>query len=521
MSSRHAIAVPESVTKTDVSELNLIRGRFSKGKVRKYLEEVFSPDEIAEMEKEGVDQRMVFGINPHYHALAIGGGLKLKDGTELLPDMPPSKPVLALIMPRIRETMDMEGEQDPSNQMKYTPDSLAGRLLHKYDEIVLGYTSFACSAHCRYCYRLDLFNRSTGKGFVRPQELRDYITRYNDSLKTHGQYDSKTGKKRYPIREVLLSGGDPMVMTNGKLYQYLVAAGQAGVKIVRIGTKEMAFRPERFDENLREMLRIFHNEYPKVHINFVVHFSHPDEFLERDKDGHYIQEGNHLRWLPVVRHAVENLLAFNFISIENQTPMIERVNDDVDAQHRLHQELRGMGIKSKYIFQCREIEGHRAFSVPVEKAWKIHNESQKGLSDTARSRFVMSAEHGKTEVVSVIDGPSDAMLAALPHETRKAVAQLFGDGLIVFKMHRSPSGTNLLGDMIIAKRNPHALWLTGYEDRIIYDGRRENDSKYAGLLALLLPGIHAHRDSKSPPEPSAWSLEENDGRTAQSTFSDL
>ena len=157
MLSSRSISVPGSIEKTYLGDVPVIRGHFDKEKVGRYMGEVFSSEEIDAMKKEGVDQRMVVGINPHYHALAVGGGLTLEDGTELLPDMPPSPAILALIMPRLGETMDMSGQQDPSNQMKYTPKELAGKLLHKYDEIVLAYSAFACSAHCRYCYRLDLF----------------------------------------------------------------------------------------------------------------------------------------------------------------------------------------------------------------------------------------------------------------------------------------------------------------------------------------------------------------------------
>src|SRR6185295_14899948 len=96
---------------------------------------------------------------------------------------------------------------------------------------------------------------------------------------------------------------------------------------------------------------------------------------------------------------------FDFVSVENQTPIIARVNDDAMSLRILQEELRRNNIKPKYLFQCREIEGHTAFAVPVEKAWSLHNEAQKGLSDTARSRFTMSTEAGKLEVVSVIDGP--------------------------------------------------------------------------------------------------------------------
>jgi L-lysine 2,3-aminomutase len=455
------------VGKTDLKALTITRGRFDRSKVRSYLEQIFDPDEIAAMGKDGVDERMMFGINPHYHALATGSALKDANGDELVPEMPPSKAILALIMPRLNEALDLAGEADPSNQMRYTPSALSGKLLHKYDEIVLGYAAFACSAHCRYCYRLDLFNRSTGKGWVRPEQLRDYVRAHNRDHALNGGVDPETGCNRFPIREILLSGGDPMVMSNAKLYCYLEASGQAGVKMVRIGTKEIAFRPQRFDEELLKTLRLFHERFPDVHINVVSHFSHPDEFLERDREGRYIELERRYKWLAPVERAVKGLLSLGFVSIENQTPMIDRVNDDPKALHILHQELRQAGVRSKYIFQCREIQGHRAFSVPLERAWQIHNDAMKGLSDAARSRFVMSAEHGKTEIIGLTDAPQEE--GALP-KTNTAWSPA-RRGLIVFKCHRSPSRDNLQGGLIIAIRNPEALWLSGYEDRVIYDCR--------------------------------------------------
>ncbi len=483
--SGEPIIAPEAVRKTDLRALNIVRGRFERSKVRDYLGEIFDADELAAMEAQGVDGRMMFGINPHYHALATGGGLKGADGTEHVPAMPPSKAILALIMPRLNETIDLAGETDPSNQLKYTVGALDGKLLHKYDEIVLGYAAFACSAHCRYCYRLDLFNRSTGKGWIRPEELRDYILGYNRTLDRNRGIDSERGHRRYPIREVLLSGGDPMVMSNAKLYCYLEAAGQAGVKMVRIGTKEIAFRPQRFDAELMNTLRLFHQRYPDVHVNVVAHFSHPDEFLERDENGRYIELSHRHKWLAPVDRAVRGLLSLGFVSIENQTPMIDRVNDDPATLHRLHQELRQAGIRSKYIFQCREIEGHRAFSVPLERAWQIHNEAMKGLSDSARSRFAMSAEHGKTEIIGLTEGPDSDK--ALPRSNTSWSP--LGHGLIFFKCHRSPARDNVQGGLIIAARNPDALWLSGYEDRLLYDCRPGGVNKLGALADQWLSSV--------------------------------
>ncbi|HBR68899.1 MAG TPA: hypothetical protein DEA55_05940 [Rhodospirillaceae bacterium] len=480
------------IPKTQMKHVRPLRGRFTHTRVDELLRQIYDSDEYTKMKESGVDKRMMFGTNAHYQALVMGEELADQDGNILVPKMPPSLPIAALILPRLEETFSFEGAKDPSNQMNFTPgsNSLRGKLLHKYDEIVLGYASPTCSAHCRYCYRLDLFNKDTGKTSARPEELRDYILNYNDSLKSNGGIDPETGEKRYPVRELLLSGGDIMVLPNKTLYRFAKAAGQAGVHILRFGTKEIAFRPERFDEALVETFKLIHEEFPHMHLNLVTHFSHPDEFLVRDENNNYIpnENGPGYKWMDVSKRAVENMLGLSFVSLENQTPMILKVNDREEDIRILHEECRRMGVKPKYIFQGRDIEGHKAFSLPVEKAWKIHNSAMKGLSDTARSRFSLSTAWGKMEVISVLDplGDNTMDFEMLPLALQIAVKDLLGDGLVIFRFHRSPHEAGAQGDLVIAKRNPEALWITGYEDRIIYDARRPEHEKYAGLVSLLL-----------------------------------
>lgn len=465
----------EDLPVTPMQEVKPARGRFDNSQVAPLLEKFYPIEQIHVMREKRVDERMMFGINPYYMALIRGEEFRNSLGEVVLPAMPPSKPLEALVVPILAEADDMSGEKDPSNQIKYSPGALKGKILHKYDEIVLGYVAMACSAHCRYCYRLDIFNGSTGKGLVKAEEIKEYILNYNQNIAQNGGIDPETGDPRYPVRELLMSGGDPMVLSNKNLYKYMAAAAEAGVHLVRIGTKEMAFRPQRFDDALAQTLKFFHQNYPDVHVNFVVHFTHPDEFLERDQSNAYVRnEKGYYKLLEPVRNALEAVQQFSFVSLENQTPIIARVNDDVRSIRILQEELRRNNIKPKYLFQCREIEGHTAFAVPVEEAWQIHNEAQKGLSDTARARFSMSTEWGKLEVVSVIEGPQGSALNNL----EAPIADVFSDGLVVMKVHRSPYSADSQGELVIARRNPKALWMSDYEDRIIYDGRKKASKHY-------------------------------------------
>jgi hypothetical protein len=277
----------------------------------------------------------------------------------------------------------------------------------------------------------------------------------------------------------------------------MATVADAGVRVIRIGTKELAFFPQRFDQNFLDMLDKFHAQFPRTVIAFMVHFTHPDEFLVKDANGNFIEEHNgRFKWIDATEKAVIGLTSRSFVSLENQTPIIFKVNDDADAIRLMQKELRSRKIRNHYFFQCREIEGHRAFAVPVEETWRIHNESQKGLSGIEKSRFAMSTEWGKMEVISMIDAPDfDKIAPQLGQEARDALKAVFGEGLIFFKMLRSPHGAETQGQLVIAKRNPEALWISGYEDRIIYDSRREQPDRYHGL-GTLLAAMYAPEEEK-------------------------
>jgi lysine 2,3-aminomutase len=432
---------------------------------------LYSKTEIEELKKAGVSNRLPPRATSHYMSLAMKS-----DG------------IRNLIKARPEETEDLSGEKDPSNQLKYSPVS---GLLHKY-ELCLLYVVRTCSSWCRYCYRSDFLTSKTEKDIASVKEITDYIKSHNKMVaeQTKGKNRDSIfveGKgERFPIREALLSGGDPMVLSNMNLFIYLDGLAEAGVRTIRIGTKELAFFPQRFDDNFFDMIDFFHELHPRVNLAFMVHFSHPDELLMKDDNGKYVMENEfHAKRIPVTETAIRRLRSRYFVTLENQTPIIDGVNDDSATLRRLQVEMKRVGINNHYFFQCREIEGHKIFAVPVEKAWKLHRDSQMGLSGIEKSRFCLSTEDGKLEVISVIDKPDfDALGLNIPADARKVVEAVFGEGLILFKSHRSPD-TNFQGDLIIARRNPEALWITGYKDRIIYDGRKVGNDCFNPITAML------------------------------------
>ena len=162
--------------------------------------------------------------------------------------------------------MTWTGSEDPGNQMDYSP---VEGLLHKY-EMGLMYVVSTCSAHCRFCYREELIARKeierqdgtkAKKGLAKI--LRSWRTSRNSTRKL------KPMAAAIPIVdarsfEILLSGGDPMVLNNAKLAAWFGALAEAGIESIRVGTKEMAFYPQRFDDTFLAMLDRFHEPIPRL-----------------------------------------------------------------------------------------------------------------------------------------------------------------------------------------------------------------------------------------------------------------
>ncbi len=372
-----------------------------------------------------------------------------------------SLPIQNLVKASPNETSDLEGAADPGKQMSYSP--LEG-LIHKY-ELGLIYVVSTCSAHCRFCYREELIARkeitredgtTAPKGLAQIPELVDYIENHNQIVKENGGRHPDTGREK--LREILMSGGDPMVLNNKKLAEWFSALGDAGIENIRLGTKELAFYPDRFDSTFFDMLDNFHEAYPGINLRMMIHFNHPDEFLQKDDEGNYIEdpEGGFI-WVESTLRAIGELGKRNWIAIENQAPFLKGINHDPDAIRIMQRELKRHRVENHYFFCGRDIIGHRSFNLTIEDAWNLLNDSQKGLSGVeAHARLSITHYLGKTEVVSVTNEPMPGVPGA-------------ENGVVIFKLLRGAEDAHNKGRVAIVGRNPEAIWFSGYEDRVIYD----------------------------------------------------
>ncbi|MDA7977462.1 MAG: hypothetical protein MPJ50_01675 [Pirellulales bacterium] len=420
-----------------------------KGEAPTDLQSLYSADELIALEgvkgsERDVEARMPVKITEHYLQLAKR-----------------SKPIQKLVKADPNETLDMQGAPDPGNQMDYSP--IEG-MIHKY-ELALLYVVSTCSAHCRFCYREELIARKevtrpdgtvAPKGLAQIPEVVEYIRNHNREVESNGGRHPETGRER--LREILMSGGDPMVLTNRKMASWWAALSDAGIDSIRIGTKELAFFPGRFDDAFFDMMHKFHESYPRTALRFMVHFNHPDEFLQKDENGQFIEhpEGGFV-WVEQTERSVKRLAACDWVNIDNQSPIIKGINDDPDALRIMQRELKRNRVENHYFFCGRDIVGYKAFNVPIETTWQILNDSQKGLSGVeAHARLSITHYKGKTEVNSVTNKPIPGLRGA-------------ENGVVIFKLLRSVEDAPDRGKVTIVGRNPDALWFDGYADRVIYD----------------------------------------------------
>jgi lysine 2,3-aminomutase len=410
----------------------------------------YSEDEIQALKRlqgteRDVERRMPVKITRHFFEMAKQ-----------------SVPLQRLVKASPEETLNLAGSEDPGYQMDFSP---VEGLLHKY-EMGLMYVVSTCSAHCRFCYREELIARKeierqdgsvAKKGLAQIPEVVGYVHEHNRQVESNGGVHPETGREK--LREILLSGGDPMVLPNRKLAAWFAALAEAGIENIRLGTKEMAFHPDRFDDAFLRMIDNFHATYPDVGFRLMIHFNHPDEFLLKDAEsGEYRSNPNGApMWNPAAKRAMDRVASRGWINVENQAPIIKGINDDPDALRIMQRALYHAGVGNHYFFCGRDIVAYRAFNVPIETAWNLLNESQKGLSGVeTHARLSITHYKGKTEVAAVTNEP----IPGVP---------LSKNGVLIFKNLRNALDAPDRGKVCIVGRNPEAIWFDDYEDRVIFD----------------------------------------------------
>jgi lysine 2,3-aminomutase len=227
-------------------------------------------------------------------------------------------------------------------------------IVHRYPDRVLFLVTDQCATHCRYCTRSRMVGRNDGK--ASNGHGWDQAIAYIESNRS--------------IRDVLVSGGDPLTLSDEVLRRLLTRLQSIPhVEIVRIGTKVPVVLPQRITPALTRMLRRFHPLWVNIH------FTHPDEIT------------------PEVSHACARL-ANAGIPLGSQTVLLSGVNDDLETMKRLLHGLLCIRVRPYYLYQCDPIPGSSHFRTPVRKGLEILRGLRGHTTGLAVPTYVIDAPGG-------------------------------------------------------------------------------------------------------------------------------
>jgi lysine 2,3-aminomutase len=295
-----------------------------------------SPDELAAIKRHS--GALPLGIVPYYASL-----------------LDPTNPLQGLrrtVVPVLGEFDTSRGENtDPLGEDAHSP---VPGLVHRYpDRVLLLVTNF-CSVYCRYCTRARMVG-SVGERAVRKTDIEvalDYI------------------EQNKVIRDVLISGGDPLSLDDDRL-EYILGRlrKMPHVEFLRIGSKQPVVQPMRITPALTRILKRYHPLWMSLH------FTHPDELT------------------PEVAEACARL-ADAGIPLGSQTVLLKDVNDNVETMTKLMQGLLRNRVKPYYLYQCDPISGSAHFRTPVSKGVEIIRGLRGHTTGYAVPTFVVDAPNG-------------------------------------------------------------------------------------------------------------------------------
>ncbi len=258
---------------------------------------------------------------------------------------------------------------------------------HKYNETVLFFPSQGqtCHSYCTFCFRWAQFINDDDLKFAARE-----VETLHEYLQAHEE-----------VSDLLVTGGDPMVMKASRLEEYLqplTSPKYDHVQNIRIGTKSLTFWPYRFvtDPDADDVLRLFEDLVAKgKHVAVMAHFEHGRE-MQND----------------VVHEAVRRILNTGAV-IRTQAPVLRNINDRASVWASMWRDQVGMGMVPYYMFVERDTGARHYFELPLERAWEIYRDAIRqvsGLCRTARGPS-MSAFPGKVEIQGVTEIQGEKVFA--------------------------------------------------------------------------------------------------------------
>lgn len=261
----------------------------------------------------------------------------------------PGDPIWLQCIPDSKELLHDDLPEDPLAEDSHSP---VPSIVHRYPDRVLFLTTSQCSMYCRFCTRKRKVGDSKKINMKYLQDGIDYIAAHPE------------------VRDVILSGGDPLMLTDFLLERLLKGLREIPhVEIIRIGTKMPCVLPQRITPKLSKMLKKYH----PIYVN--THFNHPWECT------------------PEAKRAC-GMLADAGIPLGNQTVLMKGVNDDSAIMLELMRKLLSMRVRPYYLYQADITKGTNHFRTPVSKGLEIMDKLRGTTSGLAIPYYVIDAPGG-------------------------------------------------------------------------------------------------------------------------------
>jgi lysine 2,3-aminomutase len=296
-----------------------------------------SPDE-----EKGIDKakgRLSMAITPYW--------------ASLIDPEDPACPIRRQAVPVAAESVVSPHEMtDPCAEDR---DSPAPHLVHRYPDRVLLLATEQCAMYCRHCTRRRLVGDHEAKG-------ENPATRFDAAI----EYIKENRK----IRDVLISGGDPLLMEDDELENLVQKIRSIShVEFLRIGTRIPVTLPQRITENLVNMLK----KYSPIWMS--IHFNHPKEITKRCK-------------------IACDMLSESGIPLGSQTVLLKGINDRPYIMKKLVHELLQIRVRPYYIYQCDPVRGTQHFRTPVAVGINIMEKLRGHTSGYAVPTYVIDGPGG-------------------------------------------------------------------------------------------------------------------------------
>jgi len=285
-------------------------------------------------------------------------------------------PILRQILPSRQELVagGCHSSPDPLHEHDFMP---VEGLIHRYPDRCLLLSSHLCAVHCRHCNRKRTWRRP--EAIFRRQQWRKALS----YIEANSQ-----------IREVILSGGDPLALSRRRLYWILSSIRAIGhVEVIRIGTRLPVTLPFAVDDGLAGLL----GQFSPIWVN--THFNHASEIT------------------PEAEQACRRLQLAG-IPVSNQAVLLRGVNDSFTAVKELCTRLQAMMVRPYYLFQCDTVMGCEHFRTPLSAGIAIIDRMWCRVGGMCVPRFVVDLPNGRGKAVA-------APASLLHYEDGKALFRTF------------------------------------------------------------------------------------------------